>query len=216
MVDSIVSAEVDPISGQPEYKSTPVNVKSYEAKWYGFLLSRRKLVLDKASYWSCSRGQDLWRYEIAGNQVPGDWAECARSLLCQHAEEVEWTEYHDPAVNRYRAARIENGRLESCIFIGPDFSLPERDWLLNLFKDEKLDNKDRVSILSGKPSGDQKDTGRTVCACFNVGMNTLVDAIKSQKLSTPEQVGELLRAGTNCGSCLPEIKEIIKLNLNSE
>ena len=215
VVDSLVNATVDPFSGQPEFKATPVNVKSYQAKWYGFLLSRRKLNIEQASYWSCSRGEGLWRYEIAGDQVPGDWEEYARRLLCQHADTVEWTEYFDSAVNRYRAARIENGRLESCIFIGPDFSLPERDWLSKLFKDNSLNDADRKSVLTGKPVSGEKDAGKTVCACFNVGINTLVDAIQSQKLSTPEQVGELLRAGTNCGSCLPEIKDIIKLNLQS-
>ena len=209
VVDSLVNADVDPFSGQPEYKATPVNVKSYQTQWYGFLLSRRKLNIVNASYWSCSRGQGLWRYEIAGDQVPQDWAECARSLLCQHADKVEWTEYHDTAVNRYRAARIENGRLESCIFIGPDFSLPERDWLSNLFKDDILDNKDRINLLSARSPRDQKDSGRTVCACFTVGVNTIVEAIQSLNLTTPEQVGEILRAGTNCGSCVPEIREII-------
>ncbi len=210
VVDSLIAAVVDPFSGQPEYKATPVNIKSYQAHWYGFLLSRRKLDLVNASYWACSRGQGLWRYEIAGDQIPQDWAECARSLLCQHAEQVEWTEYHDAAVNRYRAARIENGRLESCIFIGPDYFLPERDWLIRLFKDEKLSENDRISILSGKPAGEQKDAGRMVCACFNVGINTLSETIKSQNLLTPEQVGEVLNAGTNCGSCLPEIRELIQ------
>jgi len=214
VVDSLISAEVDPISGQPEYKSTPVNVKPYKAKWYGFVLSRRQLDLDNASYWSCSKGQDVWRYEIAGNEIPGDWEQCARSLLCQHAEDVEWTEYHDSAVNRYRAARIEKGRLESCIFIGPDFLLPERDWLLNIFKDNDLNESDRKSILTGKPGNGIKDTGKTVCACFNVGINTLLDCIKTESLTTTEQVGELLRAGTNCGSCLPEIKDMLKINLN--
>ena len=209
-VDSLVSAHVDPISGQPEYNATPVNIKSFHTQWYGFLLSRRKLNIANASYWSCSRGEGLWRYEIAGDQVPKDWSESARSLLCQYAEKIEWAEYYDSAVNRYRAARIENGRLESCIFIGPNFLLPERDWLLNLFKDEKLDDKDRVNLLSGKPASEQKDTGRTVCACFNVGINTLIDTIHSQNLTSPEQVGELLRAGTNCGSCVPEINELIQ------
>ena len=214
IVDSLVSAHVDPYSGQPEYKATPVNVKPFQTQWYGFLLSRRKLDLENASYWSCSRGQGLWRYEIAGDQVPQDWSESARSLLCQHAEKVEWAEYYDSAVNRYRAARIENGRLESCIFIGPDYLLPERDWLLNLFKDEKLDDKDRVNLLSGKPPSDQKDAGRTVCACFNVGINTLIETIQSQNLTSPEQVGEILRAGTNCGSCVPEIRELIQTAAN--
>jgi len=209
-VDSLIAAVVDPFSGQPEYKATPVNVKSYQTQWYGFLLSRRKLNLVNASYWACSRGQGLWRYEIAGDQIPQDWAECARSLLCQQSEQVEWTEYHDAAANRYRAARIEHGRLESCIFIGPDFSLPERDWLLNLFKDSQLTDIDRTSILTGKPPGDQKDSGRTVCACFNIGLNTLTETIQSQGLTSPEQVGEVLRAGTNCGSCVPEIREIIQ------
>lgn len=210
VVDSLVKPAVDPISGQPEYKSTAVKVKAYKAQWYGFLLSRRKLDMINASYWACSRGHGLWRYEIAGEQTPQDWATYARTLLCQHADKVEWAEYHDTAVHRYRAARIENGRLESCIFIEPNYSLPERDWLLKLFEDDLLDEKDRISLLSGKPAGNQKESGHTVCACFNVGINTLVETIQAQKLTTPDQVGEVLRAGTNCGSCLPEIAELIQ------
>lgn len=209
LVDSLIAAEVDPFSGQPEYKATPVNIIPYQAHWYGFILSRRKLNVVNASYWACSRGQGLWRYEISGDEIPQDWAVCARSLLCQDADDIEWTEYHDAAVNRYRAARIENGRLESCIFIGPDYSLPERDWLLRLFKDDKLDDKDRTSILTGKPVGKQKDAGRVVCACFNVGINTLKETIVAHSLTKPEQVGEVLKAGINCGSCIPEIREII-------
>ncbi len=209
VVDRLIDAVVDPFSGQPEYKATAVNIKPYTTQWYGFILSRRKLDIFNASYWVCSRGQGLWRYEIAGDQAPQSWAECARSLLCQNADKVEWTEYHDSAFNRYRAARIENDRLESCIFIGPDFLLPERDWLVNLFKDEKLDDKDRQSILIGKPAEKQVDTGRIVCACFNVGSNTITELITSQDLTTPEQVGEICKAGTNCGSCIPEITEII-------
>ncbi|MFK5913780.1 MAG: molybdopterin-dependent oxidoreductase [Woeseiaceae bacterium] len=213
VIGRLIKTAVDPISGQPEFKAMPVNVQSYKAQWYGFLLSRRKLNMVNANYWTVSRSQGLWRYEIAGDQTPKDWADCARSLLCQHAEQVEWAEYFDSAVNRYRAARIENDRLESCIFIGPDIALPERDWLLNLFKDGKLAERDRISVLTGKAAGQQKDAGRTVCACFNVGINTIKEAIISQEFITPEQVGEALKAGTNCGSCIPEIREIINKTL---
>ena len=214
VVNELISSSVDPYSGQPEYKATPVTIKPFTNQWYGFVLSRRKLNISDTSYWSCSRGQGLWRYELAGTQNPESWANHARDLLCQHAEQVEWTEYHDAAKNRYRAARIENGRLESCIFIGPDIFLPERDWLSNLFKDEILQDNDRVSVLSGKSAGDVKDSGRTICACYSVGLNTIVDAVKTQELITAEQVGDALRAGTNCGSCVSEIKEIIKLNVS--
>ncbi len=152
----------------------------------------------------------MWRYEIAGDQIPADWADCARDLLCQHADKVEWVEFHDAAENRYRAARIENGRLESCIFIDSTYNLPQRDWLVKLFADDKLNDKDRTSILMGKPAKGQKDPGRVVCSCFGVGINTLIEKIKANDLTTPEAIGEKLKAGTNCGSCIPELKEIIQ------
>jgi assimilatory nitrate reductase catalytic subunit len=208
-VDALVNPVVDPVSGQPEFKHTPVQVKPYQVNWYGFLLTRRRLSLEAASYWSCSRGDQLWRYEIAGEAIPDNWPETARSLLCQTAEKVEWIEYHDRGLNRYRAARIENGRLESCIFIGPDYQLPERDWLVTLFADETLQEQDRSCILSGNPAIGQHDVGRTVCACFGVGRNVIMDKIREHGLVNAEEVGEILRAGTNCGSCIPEIKELI-------
>ncbi len=209
IVDALVNPALDPVSGQPEFKHTPVRVMPYLATWYGFLLSRRRLSLTSTSYWTCSRGNHLWRYEIAGEATPDNWSETARNLLCQTAEKVEWIEYQDRGLNRYRAARIESDRLESCIFIGPDYQLPERDWLLSLFVDETLSEEDRGSILSGKPASGQHDVGRTVCACFGVGRNVIVDNIRERGLTTAEAVGELLRAGTNCGSCIPEIKDLI-------
>ena len=45
-------------------------------------------------------------------------------------------------------------------YVKPKVIFKVRDWLLNLFKDEKLADKDRVSILSGKPIGDTKDADR--------------------------------------------------------
>ncbi len=207
--DAVVNPNVDPISGQPEFKHTPVNIKCYKPSWYGFLLSRRKLVVNHSNYWAATRGRGLWRYEIAGKDKPEDWAACARSLLCQHATQVEWIEYFDSAVNRYRGARIENGRVESCIFIGPDFNLPERDWLSNLFSTDKLTDDERIAILSGKPAKGKKDAGKIICACFNVGLNTITDAIKENKIDSVEQIGSILNAGTNCGSCIPELSQIL-------
>lgn len=123
-VDCLVNPDTDPISGQPEFKHTPVDIGVYSPAWYGFILSRRRLQLENASYWACAKGEGLWRYEVAGEQAPKDWAGCARQLLCSHAEQVDWLEYFDSTVNRYRAARLVDGALESCLFIGPEFNLP--------------------------------------------------------------------------------------------
>jgi len=209
-VDALVNPVVDPLSGQPEFKHTPVKLLPYRPNWYGFVLSRRRLDVGKASYWSLSRGAGMWRYEIAGDDTPDDWAGFSRGILCRDANKVEWVEYFDSHARRYRAARIEDGKLESCVFIGPSHELPERDWLAKLFAEESLDEGERISLLSGRPKGAQHDIGRVVCACFNVGMNVIQDAIREQHLTSVEAVGEALKAGTNCGSCQPEIKKLIE------
>ncbi len=208
-VNALVNPVTDPVSGQPEFKHTPVQIENYEANWYGFILSRRRLEMSQLDYWACSKGTNLWRYEIAGKGTPEDWAGCARRLLCQAAEKVEWIEYLDKSQSRYRAARIEDGRLESCIFIGPETGLPDREWLSKLFLDQRLDDNERNSLLTGRPVNAEQDGGRIVCACFSVGAKTLEKSIREQNLETVEAVGEALRAGTNCGSCIPEIKGII-------
>lgn len=68
-----------------------------------------------------------------------------------------------------------------------------------------------VTILDHSPRlmSQQPDQGRLVCACFGVGFNTIVDTITSRQLTTAQQIGEVLQAGTNCGSCVPELKQIL-------
>ena len=53
------------------------------------------------------------------------------------------------------------------------------------------------------------DTGPTVCSCFGVGRNTICNAIIEKDLKTVPEVTACLKAGGNCGSCVPEIKKIL-------
>ena len=71
-----------------------------------------------------------------------------------------------------------------------------------------LDDADRRSLLLGKPLAGE-DPGRAVCACFGVGVNTLRQAIRDGQLGSVEAIGEALRAGTNCGSCIPELQSLL-------
>ncbi|ADU66565.1 (2Fe-2S)-binding protein [Desulfurispirillum indicum] len=49
----------------------------------------------------------------------------------------------------------------------------------------------------------------TICHCMDVDRDTIVEAIKSQSLSTVEDVQEATSAGTGCGGCIPEIEAIL-------
>jgi len=50
---------------------------------------------------------------------------------------------------------------------------------------------------------------QVVCACFNVGVRTIVEAIGERGLTTVEAIGAALQAGTNCGSCVPELRSLL-------
>ena len=209
-VDRVVNPVVDPLSGQPEFKHTPVQLCAYRPAWHGFLLSRRKLTVHDVNYWVRATGDGFYRYELAGDQAPADWATWARSLLCSAADDVNWVEYLDVGARQYRGVRLVDNRVESCIFIAPNHALPSRSWLGSLFAYDNLADDERQSLLSGRAPIGRPDEGRVVCACLGVGENIIINAISSQNLTTIEAVGEAIKAGTSCGSCIPEIQRLLK------
>ncbi len=212
-VDSLVNPVLDPVSGQPEFKHTPVSIHPYRPAWHGFLLTRERVKLEHATYWAKARRDGLWHYELAGEAAATDWSEVARELLSSASDAAQWAEMMDSAGGRYRGVSVAGGRLQSCLFIGPDHRLPKRDWLVQLFAKPELTRQERLRLLAGAPGNAQEDAGKTVCACFGVGVNTLIHGIRERGLHTPEAIGAVLKAGTNCGSCLSEIKHLIQQNL---
>jgi assimilatory nitrate reductase catalytic subunit len=64
-------------------------------------------------------------------------------------------------------------------------------------------------LLSGRTADGIAETGPVICACYGVGLSLIRDAIESKRATNVETIGKTLRAGTNCGSCLPELKRIV-------
>ncbi|MDD2660623.1 MAG: molybdopterin-dependent oxidoreductase, partial [Methylococcales bacterium] len=207
---ALVNPVVDPVSKQPESKHTPVRIKAYQPVWQGFILSRRELAVTGSEYWVKIKGEQVYRYELAGETLPKDWRSYVRKNLCRTAgENFQWQEYQDLAKGNYRAALIFNNQLETVVFISAGNHLPERNWLTGLFIRPQLEPQERMALLTGIPPLGVPDAGIIVCACFNVGEKTIRTAIKEKSLKTHQEVGQCLKAGTNCGSCVPEIKALI-------
>jgi assimilatory nitrate reductase catalytic subunit len=205
-VGSLIAAVTDPVSGQPELKHTPVSVRRYAPAWYGFALARTPFAAPDCSYVARAKGRGYWRYELAGEWLPASWPDWAERLLGPRAERIELS---DPAGGRYRGARVAGGRLEACLFIAQTKTLPSRSWLGDLFASESLADAERTAILAGRPAKACQETGPIVCSCFSVGRSTLLRAILTQELVSAEEIGAALSAGTNCGSCVPELKALL-------
>ncbi|TCJ11555.1 nitrate reductase [Parasulfuritortus cantonensis] len=205
-VDALVGAVTDPVSGQPEFKHAPVAVTPYEAGWYGFVLARAQFDCATAGYWTRIRGKACWRYELAGPEADCPWPASLRGLF---GPGRAWIEMRDKAANRYRMALLEDGRIEAVAFFDRDFAaLPPRHWLEGLFERETLGDAERAALLLGRPSQAVPDCGRIVCACFAVGENDIRRAV-AEGAGSVEALAAQLKAGTNCGSCVPELRRLL-------
>lgn len=200
-VDALVAANPDPVSGQPDSKASSVTLRKYPARWYGFAVSASDFSPDSA-YWAKARVGGGWRAELAGTWVPDDWVAQARKLFgLADGDPVSVT---DQARNLARVAFHQDGRLVAALFVGPKPVALARDMVIAL-----LGEGDAQDALAGRARGDVADPGPTVCACLNVGRNTICEAILTGRALTVAALGEVLGAGTSCGSCRPELAGLI-------
>jgi assimilatory nitrate reductase catalytic subunit len=215
-VGTVVNPALDPVSGEPEFKHTPVRVERFGVSWHGFILSRSELALDEVAHWTRIQGQDFARYEVAGRGAIADHGAWARALLGVSDAQADWLDYEDRSGAVYRAVHLVDDRIEQCVFISPRPDLPSRAWLASLFGKGELSQADRVGLLSGQAIEKGSDAGPTVCSCFGVGRNTICNAIREGALTSVGAVTACVKAGGNCGSCVPEIKQLLAETLAAE
>ena len=207
-VGALVNPVVDPLSGEPEFKHTPARVEPLRNAWYGFALSRSAFDPPQDSWWALARGAQFLRYEMASEfaaRPDGNWLRLAGGATRPDADLIE---YEDPGAGVYRGALLDAGRLQAVVFVAARPVLLARSWLAGLFAQKELSSRDRSDLLHGRPGDASADTGAVVCACFGVGATTITRAAQ-RGCETVAEIGELLRAGTNCGSCRPEIARLL-------
>jgi assimilatory nitrate reductase catalytic subunit len=212
-IDAIVGAATDPVSGQPELKATPVRVTPVMPHWHGLLLRGSEQVPLGPYYWARVPLETGHAFTLAGwEPLPGEgvtklWI----AALLDAPSAAELVIYADPSRGTFRYASVVGRRLDACLFIADKAaSLPSRDALAALLG-TRIEPAMRAYLLAGDPAGAaaQSAAGRTICACFGVGLHTLHGAIASRRLTSVAEIGTVLRAGTNCGSCIPELKAIL-------
>ena len=206
----LVMPETDRYSGQPDAKATPAAIAPVRFAYRGFALTRQPIALPQgepqAAWWArvaVANGHGLL---LATNDGPETWRGIARQVF---ADGTELAEYADEQRGIYRVAAFAGGQLTGCLFVGPAESAPQWDAVKALFEAEAVGDDARRVLLSGRSADGLVSAGPIVCACFSVGLATIRDAIQSGAATNVEAIGQALRAGTNCGSCLPELKRIV-------
>ncbi|OWV28870.1 nitrate reductase [Halomonas campaniensis] len=204
LIDSIT----DPLSGQPESKHGAVALAPLATDWQATLLvaegAAESTPWCSIAYWTRIPMRGCQRWQLANTQSVSDWLAQLRTWLPGDVSVVS----QDPTTGRLRAACVENGQLRWWLMVGPPKELPGLAWLETRFNEAELSDSHRRRLLAGCDDG-AADTGPVVCSCHQVGQTTIVNAIREGDTSV-EALGARLACGTQCGSCIPELKSLIE------
>jgi assimilatory nitrate reductase catalytic subunit len=205
-IGDLVTPANDPYSGQPEAKATPAAIAPARFDFHGFVLAPSRVALPAGTWWSRFAVRGGVGFLIASNDEPAIWRGFAQDIFGPDSEHAE---YLDEPRGTYRFAALRDGRLTGCLFLAPADAALQWDTVKALFAAERLSNAERRVVLSGKSTDGLPNPGPLICACFGVGLNIIHHAIESGGAATVEDIGKALRAGTNCGSCLPELRKVL-------
>ena len=206
---ALIPGNTDPVSGQPELKAAPVAVAAYEAAWYGFAVSRAKPDVSAADYWALAPAKSGWRAELAGVADAPDWPAFARTLFgIEEDGSAQILGYQDNRSGQHRFAIFSHDQLIAALFIARAPVTVSRTFAVEQLVTPAT-SLQRAAVLAGRAGATQRDRGAIVCSCFEVGLNDIIAAVTAGGCLSVAAVGEALKAGTNCGSCRPEIGRIV-------
>lgn len=203
-IGAAVQPLCDPWSGQPELKATPCSIAPVSFASQGFVLSRAGFALPPGSWWvrlAVDGGEGRLFATDAGID------ELMAAIRAAHGEDG-LVELVDRKSGVYRCAVTQGGQLLAVLFVAPAGRAPLWDTVKAAFADPQALPGNRLALLAGRSLEGAADPGPVVCACFGVGLNAIRAAFAGGGAMTPEDIGHQLKAGTNCGSCLPEIRRI--------
>lgn len=206
-VDTLVSSRVDPISGQPALKMARASVTRHVAKAHGFLVSATRPLELPFAYWSIAKAEGGYRLEFAGDPPTEGWEIWLRRSL-QLEGHHEFSGYMDQRAGDHRVLAFEGEKLLAGLFVSSSPVSVSRQWAVDQLWQSHSDRSARSMLIAGRPAAGRPDKGAIVCSCFSVGINQINAAARGGCRSI-EAIGVALSAGTNCGSCRPEIRRIL-------
>ena len=201
LANATVVKSFDPVSGQPALKSASVRIAKFEAAWYGFGISLKEHwpAADYCARRPLAKGIS---FECAGRALPQDWGVLLYSAL---AAGGEMSSLQSNSAAAFRCVVIKESRVVFAFFATNKPVEVSRNWL-----QEQLGTAaNPFAILAGRPQGEATDKGPMLCACMNVGINTIATSIATKPGIGLDELCVATTAGTGCGSCRIEIRKML-------
>jgi len=230
-VNALTTSAYCPTSRQPELKHAAVKVLKADLPWAllgmawlpeAQALSARESLRDCMAafpFASCvpfGRDRTGVLFRAAAHQAP-DAAVIERIEQLLGLDTLDALRYHDPRAGQRRTARLEVGLGETRELAGFVLAGDTRAevWIKPLLQDERDASAYGRLILmpSAKAPVSVAPRSRQVCNCLNVDEAAIHAVLLTATGSDDERLQQLqnrLGCGTQCGSCLPELRRCVR------
>ncbi len=220
LCNQLTLAAIDPLSGEPEFKHTAVRVEPMNFPWQGTILRLHdedshfyaaQRIARQFPYASLSRihqgEREGFVLRLAHEQAPAasDIPAWDRAL---GMDGIDILDYDDGRREVRKRLCIRGNQLYAARLFGEDAT---RDWLREMLLSAADVQSYRHALFAPKVPADRDAWARSrgVCACTGVNERTLRQSIASGAV-TLDQIAQVCGAGSECGSCKPEILDLIR------
>jgi assimilatory nitrate reductase catalytic subunit len=223
-INAVTLPAFDPISRQPELKHCAVRITKAELPWrvvfFAYpresdvlaLAERARAWLPRFAFATCvlvgGERQGVLFRAAAPAQVDSRVLEPLDSIfrLKNHLT----SSYDDVSRGISRRVLVHEGRIEAVRLAG---DLTAEPWLRELFeRQEAVTNLGGSLLAPALSSASRAARGQIVCSCWNVSEREICEFAVGAKTEGGDVIGALqtaLKCGTQCGSCVPELKRLV-------
>jgi len=200
IVTSAVGPEVDPISGQPELKASEVSLEPFVCRNWVRVASKYSIDKGNFKYWAQTKTKRGY-VTLIGSDDAIDWRQWSESQL---NPDVRFTQYSDEASGAQIILAAQVNSIDLLVYRNKlAEGLPSFSWLSSAFD---VNNVQALTDLLRSENGEQD---QQICSCFGVTKKTIENKVE-QGVATLDELGMSLGCGSKCGSCRPELMEIIR------
>ncbi|MCB6182207.1 molybdopterin-dependent oxidoreductase [Leeia sp. TBRC 13508] len=215
-VNRLTTAKVDPISFQPELKHAAVRVEVVDLPWQcvAARMGPTEIYLDNlgpllkkvkfATVTLIGRETPAVLVQFADEKAPEGFIEALDAALSLEASEAT-QDYVDQAKQIYKRGRWENSQLTGFRLAG---ETKAAGWLGECVKQGGGWSWPRLQAFAPRatPPNGALTVSKTICNCVGVTDTAIKAAIEGG--ADFQTLQKELKCGTQCGSCVPEIKRM--------
>ncbi|MGY5838754.1 molybdopterin-dependent oxidoreductase [Vibrio chemaguriensis] len=202
-VNAIVNSIKDPISGQPAFKSSYVEVQDAAVKTYGMFIGTQ-FDSGKFLYSAFQAESNLGIWRFAHDKRPKKQSFCrtekSRRITIDIA--LGWLAVDYDLVGDVRIIR-------SVLVVSSEPIQTDYTNFTGLIG-KPMELSQLLTITQSQSSA------KLVCSCFRVTDKQIHDAMEKQDCTSLTQLQNKLKCGTNCGSCVSQIKQMLDSHLHQK